>query len=147
MWSDKVCYQLPFGHLISVCISLFHVDTGSPDSRYIRVETCMFMIKLPQYSSLDNMLEKLRYAIHYREDPLSGWAGCISNSHILSQHMVMPKNLLNPAFKKGKKRIGVEVRMESEPWSGAVRPEDSTNKMLPHWCKLSFCKFPFLLMD
>ncbi|XP_054852988.1 probable E3 ubiquitin-protein ligase HECTD4 isoform X3 [Eublepharis macularius] len=46
--------------------------TGSPDSRYIRVETCMFMIKLPQYSSLDIMLEKLRYAIHYREDPLSG---------------------------------------------------------------------------
>uniref|UniRef100_A0A8D2MD56 HECT domain E3 ubiquitin protein ligase 4 n=1 Tax=Zonotrichia albicollis TaxID=44394 RepID=A0A8D2MD56_ZONAL len=45
---------------------------GSPDSRYIRVETCMFMIKLPQYSSLDTMLEKLRYAIHYREDPLSG---------------------------------------------------------------------------
>ncbi|XP_043924358.1 probable E3 ubiquitin-protein ligase HECTD4 isoform X2 [Protopterus annectens] len=48
------------------------VATGSPDSRYIRVETCMFMIKLPQYSSLDIMLEKLRYAIHYREDPLSG---------------------------------------------------------------------------
>ncbi|XP_061866391.1 probable E3 ubiquitin-protein ligase HECTD4 isoform X1 [Colius striatus] len=45
---------------------------GSPDCRYIRVETCMFMIKLPQYSSLDIMLEKLRYAIHYREDPLSG---------------------------------------------------------------------------
>ncbi|XP_026544984.1 probable E3 ubiquitin-protein ligase HECTD4 [Notechis scutatus] len=45
---------------------------GSPDSRYIRVETCMFMIKLPQYSSLEIMLEKLRYAIHYREDPLSG---------------------------------------------------------------------------
>uniref|UniRef100_A0A4X2K6H4 HECT domain E3 ubiquitin protein ligase 4 n=1 Tax=Vombatus ursinus TaxID=29139 RepID=A0A4X2K6H4_VOMUR len=45
---------------------------GSPDSRYIRVETCMFMIKLPQYSSLETMLEKLRCAIHYREDPLSG---------------------------------------------------------------------------
>ncbi|XP_069475595.1 probable E3 ubiquitin-protein ligase HECTD4 isoform X3 [Ambystoma mexicanum] len=45
---------------------------GSPDSRYIRVETCMFMVKLPQYSSLQIMLEKLRYAIHYREDPLSG---------------------------------------------------------------------------
>lgn len=45
---------------------------GSPDQRYIRVETCMFMVKLPQYSSLDVMLEKLRYAIHYREDPLSG---------------------------------------------------------------------------
>lgn len=48
------------------------LPAGSPDSRYIRVETCMFMIKLPQYSSLDVMLEKLRYAIHYREDPLSG---------------------------------------------------------------------------
>lgn len=48
------------------------IPTGSPDSRYIRVETCMFMIKLPQYSSLEIMLEKLRYAIHYREDPLSG---------------------------------------------------------------------------
>lgn len=46
---------------------------GQPDSRYIRVETCMFMVKLPQYTSLDVMLEKLRYAIHYREDPLSGW--------------------------------------------------------------------------
>ncbi|KTF85185.1 hypothetical protein cypCar_00030810 [Cyprinus carpio] len=45
---------------------------GSADLRYIRVETCMFMVKLPQYSSLDVMLEKLRYAIHYREDPLSG---------------------------------------------------------------------------
>ncbi|KAH0502250.1 putative E3 ubiquitin-protein ligase HECTD4 [Microtus ochrogaster] len=45
---------------------------GPPDSRYIRVETCMFMIKLPQYSSLEIMLEKLRCAIHYREDPLSG---------------------------------------------------------------------------
>ncbi|XP_029685253.1 LOW QUALITY PROTEIN: probable E3 ubiquitin-protein ligase HECTD4 [Takifugu rubripes] len=45
---------------------------GQPDSRYIRVETCMFMVKLPQYSSLDVMLEKLRYAVHYREDPLSG---------------------------------------------------------------------------
>lgn len=45
---------------------------GPPDSRYIRVETCMFMIKLPQYSSLETMLERLRCAIHYREDPLSG---------------------------------------------------------------------------
>lgn len=47
-------------------------SAGPPDSRYIRVETCMFMIKLPQYSSLEIMLEKLRCAIHYREDPLSG---------------------------------------------------------------------------
>lgn len=51
---------------------VFQSVIGSPDLRYIRVETCMFMVKLPQYSSLDVMLEKLRYAIHYREDPLSG---------------------------------------------------------------------------
>lgn len=53
--------------------SLFLLCPGQPDSRYIRVETCMFMVKLPQYTSLEVMLEKLRYAIHYREDPLSGW--------------------------------------------------------------------------
>ncbi|XP_076346000.1 putative E3 ubiquitin-protein ligase HECTD4 isoform X3 [Tachypleus tridentatus] len=45
---------------------------GSPDSRFIRVETCMFMIKLPQYSSQEVMTEKLLYAIYCREDPLSG---------------------------------------------------------------------------
>jgi len=46
--------------------------TGTADSRYIRAETCMFMVKLPQYSSLEIMSEKLRYAINCREDPLSG---------------------------------------------------------------------------
>ncbi|KAK7087914.1 probable E3 ubiquitin-protein ligase HECTD4 isoform X2 [Littorina saxatilis] len=45
---------------------------GTPDGRYIRVETCMFMIKLPQYSSFEVMLQRLRYAINCREDPLSG---------------------------------------------------------------------------
>ena len=45
---------------------------GSPDTRYIRVETCMFMIKLPQYSSEELMRKRLLYAIHCREDPLSG---------------------------------------------------------------------------
>ncbi|KAL8604631.1 hypothetical protein ACOMHN_013411 [Nucella lapillus] len=45
---------------------------GSPDARYIRVETCMFMIKLPQYSSFEIMLQRLRYAVNCREDPLSG---------------------------------------------------------------------------
>ncbi len=45
---------------------------GPPDDRYIRAETCMFMIKLPQYSSQQVMTERLRYAVHCREDPLSG---------------------------------------------------------------------------
>lgn len=46
--------------------------TGPPDVRHIRVETCMFMVKLPQYSSLEVMASRLRYAINCREDPLSG---------------------------------------------------------------------------
>ncbi|ESO97623.1 hypothetical protein LOTGIDRAFT_228255 [Lottia gigantea] len=46
--------------------------SGPADKRYIRVETCMFMIKLPQYSSQEIMAERLRYAINCREDPLSG---------------------------------------------------------------------------
>ena len=46
--------------------------SGPPDSRYIRAETCLFMIKLPQYSSQEIMTQKLHYAIYCREDPLSG---------------------------------------------------------------------------
>jgi len=45
---------------------------GSPDGRYIRAETCMFMIKLPQYSSQELMTERLLFAIHCRTDPLIG---------------------------------------------------------------------------
>ncbi|XP_063396384.1 probable E3 ubiquitin-protein ligase HECTD4 [Mytilus trossulus] len=44
---------------------------GPPDSRFIRVETCMFMIKLPQYSTQELMTQRLLYAINCREDPLS----------------------------------------------------------------------------
>ena len=45
---------------------------GDPDARLIRAETCMFMIKLPQYSSLDVTLERLRQAMSCRDDPLIG---------------------------------------------------------------------------
>lgn len=48
------------------------IFTGQSDERYIRVETCMFMIKLPQYSSQEVMTQQLMYAINCREDPLSG---------------------------------------------------------------------------
>ena len=66
------------------------MHAGPPDKRFIRAETCLFMIKLPQYSTqvrrgvlfshLDTpthtrqalMTERLLYAIHCREDPLSG---------------------------------------------------------------------------
>lgn len=46
--------------------------SGPPDKRFIRAETCLFMIKLPQYSTQALMTERLLYAIHCREDPLSG---------------------------------------------------------------------------
>ncbi len=45
--------------------------SGPSDARYIRVETCMFMVKLPQYSTQERMTEKLLYAINCREDPLT----------------------------------------------------------------------------
>lgn len=49
---------------------LYHIS-GPSDARYIRVETCMFMVKLPQYSTQEIMTEKLLYAINCREDPLT----------------------------------------------------------------------------
>ena len=61
--------------LVHVCICVcasYTCHTGTADSRYIRAETCLFMVKLPQYSSVEIMNEKLRYAINCREDPLSG---------------------------------------------------------------------------
>ena len=45
---------------------------GDPDQKFIRVETCMFMIKLPRYTTLQIMKEKLLYAISCALDPLSG---------------------------------------------------------------------------
>uniref|UniRef100_A0A8C4PXW2 HECT domain-containing protein n=1 Tax=Eptatretus burgeri TaxID=7764 RepID=A0A8C4PXW2_EPTBU len=47
-------------------------QTGSPDSRYVRAETCLFLVKLPAYSSLSVMAAKLRFAMLHRQDPLSG---------------------------------------------------------------------------
>ena len=55
---------------LSIYRSIF--VSGTPDTRFIRVETCMFMIKLPQYSTQEIMTERLLYAINCREDPLSG---------------------------------------------------------------------------
>jgi hypothetical protein len=43
-----------------------------PDEQNIRVETCMFMVKLPRYSSYEKMREKLLFAINSALDPLSG---------------------------------------------------------------------------
>ena len=45
---------------------------GDPDAQYIRVETCMFMVKLPRYTTYESMREKLLYAITCAMDPLSG---------------------------------------------------------------------------
>ncbi|QQP52771.1 Uncharacterized protein FKW44_005018, partial [Caligus rogercresseyi] len=43
-----------------------------PDQRHIRVETCMFMIKLPKYSTYEIMRDKIIFAISSAMDPLSG---------------------------------------------------------------------------
>ncbi|XP_059095573.1 probable E3 ubiquitin-protein ligase HECTD4 [Tigriopus californicus] len=42
------------------------------EQQNIRVETCMFMLKLPRYPSFDMMRDKLLFAIHAAFDPLSG---------------------------------------------------------------------------
>lgn len=74
---------------------------GQPDSRYIRVETCMFMVKLPQYTSLDVMLEKLRYAIHYREDPLSGWEDLTTEySPLCAPNLALTRDPFSPFIPK-----------------------------------------------
>lgn len=74
---------------------------GQPDSRYIRVETCMFMVKLPQYTSLDVMLEKLRYAIHYREDPLSGWEDLTTEySSLCAPNLALTRDPFSPFIPK-----------------------------------------------
>ena len=64
----NVCSFAKQIHLYSVYFN----SLGPPDGRYIRAETCIFLLKLPQYSTLEIMSEKLRYAIHCMEDPLSG---------------------------------------------------------------------------
>ena len=44
----------------------------APDTQNIRVETCMFMVKLPRYTSYEKMKDKLLFAINSAFDPLSG---------------------------------------------------------------------------
>ena len=42
------------------------------DATQVRVETCMFMLKLPAYSTYEVLRERLLFAIHSCDDPLSG---------------------------------------------------------------------------
>jgi hypothetical protein len=43
-----------------------------PDAMHIRVETCMFMVKLPAYSSYELLRERILFAMNSADDPLSG---------------------------------------------------------------------------
>ncbi len=45
---------------------------GEIDQQNVRAETCIFMVKLPRYSSEDVMRRKLVLAIECALDPLSG---------------------------------------------------------------------------
>ena len=47
-------------------------EDGDQDNMMIRVETCMFLIKLPFYSSFEVMDMRLRQAVMTRFDPLIG---------------------------------------------------------------------------
>ena len=60
------------GHAHVLRLPFFNNPLGTPDDRYVRAETCMFLVKLPQYSSQEVMTARLRYAIHCMEDPISG---------------------------------------------------------------------------
>ena len=42
------------------------------DATQVRVETCMFMLKLPAYSTYEVLRERLIFAINSSDDPLSG---------------------------------------------------------------------------
>ena len=42
------------------------------DNLLIRAETCIFMVKIPRYSTYEVMREKLVYSIFSADDPLSG---------------------------------------------------------------------------
>ena len=42
------------------------------DATQVRVETCMFMLKLPAYSTYEVLRERLLFAINSSDDPLSG---------------------------------------------------------------------------
>jgi hypothetical protein len=44
----------------------------NPDGRLIRVETCMFMVKLPHYSTQEILTSQLLMAMNSRDDPLIG---------------------------------------------------------------------------
>ena len=42
------------------------------DAIQVRVETCMFLLKLPAYSSYEVLRERLIFAMNSSDDPLSG---------------------------------------------------------------------------
>ena len=63
------------GHLPPYPMKIAPPDTRGQveaDQQLIRVETCMFMVKLPHYSTYEVMRERLMQAITCALDPLSG---------------------------------------------------------------------------
>jgi len=47
-------------------------QTDGPDSQLIRAETCVFLVKLPRYSSYQIMRERILQVLTAALDPLSG---------------------------------------------------------------------------
>lgn len=64
----------PYPMKVAPADRMSHDDTtdDNPDRRLIRAETCIFLVKLPAYSSLEVMRQKLLFSISNSLDPLSG---------------------------------------------------------------------------
>lgn len=71
--SSSVVHVPPFPMKIAPIDIPPNATVHEIDKRLIRVETCMFLIRLPPYSSLQTTRQQLLFAINCRDDPLSGW--------------------------------------------------------------------------
>lgn len=64
---EDIVHTPPFPMIIAAPDSK---GNNNQDERFIRAETCIFQIKLPQYTSIEVMRDHLLYAINARRDPL-----------------------------------------------------------------------------
>ena len=70
---DRVPMTMPTGPPFPMKIAPATAREGvEPDAMHVRVETCMFMVKLPAYSSYNLLTERLLFAMNSSDDPLSG---------------------------------------------------------------------------
>lgn len=73
---DRIPMSIDDGQVLPLPYPMKIAPSDKPNenqnNQFIRVETCMFMIKLPRYKSMRTMREKILFAISCSADPLSG---------------------------------------------------------------------------